>query len=233
MEEERTPTDLREGVRSGILSSIERDVERLGGRTARSLVAAGFAGVVGAVGVTLLVASHPFGHHPPGHVALFSAVWTGLLVVSFAIVFLGIRTPQLPLARAAAVGLLGLGLAGICGLACPDPHFLHWWTGTEIGDALVGAGGPALSALCFGLVTTLGVALASAFLLASPREGEPRSLLLQTLVLLILLAPGVALQSYGTSMGVFAGWLVGVAAGAGLGVVGGTGLRARLGPGKA
>lgn len=224
MVSEHSPPEVREGVRSGILSSIQHDVELRGGRTARLLVAAGLIGVLGAIGVTLLVSGHPFGHHPPWHVAVFSAIWAGLLVVSFAIAFLQVRTPSLPLARSAAVGILGLGLAGICGAVCPDQHFLGWWSATGIGAPLTQTGGPALSALCFGLLTTLFVGLVSAILMlgAALRPVNP---LLPAAVLFILLVPGVALQSVDASFGVATGWLAGTAAGAYLGVAGG--VRAR------
>lgn len=59
MGEERTPPEVREGVRSGILASIKRDVELRGGHTARLLLAAGVVGVIGAIGATLLVSGHP------------------------------------------------------------------------------------------------------------------------------------------------------------------------------
>ena len=221
MENEQTPADVREGVRSGILASITRDVELRGGRTARLLLAAGVAGVTGAIGVTLLVSTHPFGHHPPWHVAMFSAVWAGLLVVSFAIAFLEVRTPSLPLARSASVGLLGLGLAGICGAVCPDHHFLHWWSATAAGAPLTEGGGLAVSALCFGLFTTLFIGFASALFLLGDRAHASVGPLLPALALFLLLLPGVALQSFGTSVAVFAGWLLGAAAGAYLGVAGG------------
>lgn len=221
MENERTPPDLREGIRGGILSSIRRDVELRGGRTARLLLAAAVVGVVGAIGVTLLVSQHPFDHHPPWHVTVFSTIWAGLLFVSFAIAFLQVRTPALPLARSASVGILGLGLAGICGAACPDPHFLHWWSGTVVGEGIAGVGGLVLGAACFGLVTTLFFAAVSAFVLLRERSPTKADLLLPAMVLFILLVPGVALQAVGTSVGVFAGWLVGTAAGALLGVAGG------------
>ncbi len=230
---EHTPPEIREGVRSGILSSIKHDVERRGGRTVRLLMAAGLVGVAGAVGVTLLISGHPFGHHPPWHVAVFSAIWAGLLVVSFAIAFLQVRTPSLPLARSASAGILGLGLAGICGAVCPDQHFLHWWSETGIGAPVTQTGGLALSALCFGLVTTLFVALVSAFLVLDGAF-RPSRALLPAGMLFILLTPGVALQSVGTSFGVFAGWMVGTAVGAYLGIAAGIrtrgllpGLRAR------
>lgn len=225
MENEHTPPDLREGVRSGILDSIKHDVELRGGHTAGRLIAAGMVGVVGAVGAILLISGHPFGHHPPWHVAVFSAIWAGLLVVSFAIAFLQVRTPSLPLARAASVGILGLGLAGVCGALCPDHHFLQWWSGTDVGVPLTRAGGLALSAMCFGLVTTLFVGLVSAFLILGDRNRPVRSLI-PAAVLLVLLLPGVALQSVGTSLGVFTGWLAGTAAGAYLGVAGGKRVRA-------
>lgn len=232
MEGKSTPTDVREGVRSGILSSIKHDVELRGGRTARLLVAAGLIGVAGAVGVTLLISGHPFGHHPPWHVAVFSSIWAGLLVVSFAIAFLQVRTPTLPLAQSASVGILALGLAGICGAVCPEQHFLQWWTETGIGSPLTRTGGLALSALCFGLGTTVFVAAISAFfVLGDP--SRPVKPLLPAVVLCILLVPGVALQSVDTSFGVFAGWLAGTAVGAYLGVAAGNRARALLSASRA
>lgn len=229
MANEGTPPELREGTRSGILASIEQDVERRGGRTARLLVAAGAIGVVGAVGVTLLLSGHPFGHHPPWHVLVFSAVWVGLLVVSLALVFLEVRTPSLPLARAAAVGILGLGLAGVCGAACPDPHFLVWWSSTTAGRSLAGAGGLALNALCFGLVTSFFLAVAAAFLALGGERRSPVGPLLPAAMLMLLLAPGIALQSTGTSFGTLASWLLAAAAGSYAGVASGIRLRSLLG----
>src|SRR3990172_13250162 len=163
MENDRTPQEVREGVRSGILASLERDIEKRGGRTARLLVAAGVIGAAGAVGITLLVSRHPFEHHPSWHVVVFSAAWAGLLVVSLALAFLRVRTPSLPLARSASTGILGLGLAGICGAACPDPHFLRWWSNTTVGSQLAETGGLALSALSFCLVTSLFFGAGAAF----------------------------------------------------------------------
>jgi len=229
IQEERTPPGIREGVRSGILASIQRDVELRGGRTARLLVAAGVVGVLGAVGVTLLVGRHPFDHHPSWHLAVFGAVWAGLLVVSLSIAFLQVRTPSLPLSRAASVGILGLGLAGLCGAVCPDQHFLHWWSGTGLGGSLDSAGGPAAGALCFGLVTTLFFAGVAAFLVLSERQHPPVCPLLPAAMLLVLLAPGVVLQSVGTSPVVLSGWLAGTAVGAWLGVAGGIRVRSLFG----
>jgi hypothetical protein len=230
MVKERTPPELRESTRSGILASLEHDVELRGGRTARLLAAAGAIGVAGAVGLTLLLSGHPFGHHPPWHVLVFTAVWVGLLVVSLALVFLQVRTPSLPLARAAAVGILGLGLAGVCGAACPDPHFLSWWSSTAAGRSLAGAGGLALSALCFGLVTSFSISAAAAFLALGGERRSPVRPLLPAAMLLLLLAPGIALQSTGTSLGAFASWLLASAGGSYAGVASGIRLRSLLGP---
>jgi hypothetical protein len=222
---ECTPPDLREGVRTGVLDGLKRDFELRGGRTARRLVGAGVIGVAGAVGITLLVAEHPFGHHPHWHLAVFSAVWAGLLVVSLSIALLELRTPLLPLARAASVGILGLFLAGLCGAVCPDQHFLHWWAQTGIGAGLTSDGGPALSALCFGLVTTAAVATGAAGLVPGDRHPPTLRPLLPALMLLVLLLPGIALQSFDTSWGVFVGWLAGAALGSYAGMVGGLRLR--------
>jgi len=227
MTEKQASADVREGIRSGIVATIRQDVEQRGGRTARRLLAAGLIGVVGALGVTLLVSSHPYGHHPPWHVVVFSTVWAGLLVVSSAVALLDVRTPGLPLARSASIGILGVGLAGICGAVCPDQHFLHWWSATGVGDSIAEHAGLGVSSICFGLVTTLVIGLLSAFLvLCDGRQAVAP--FLPTAVLVVLLTPGVALQSVGTSVGVFAGWLAGTAAGAYVGVAAGAWLGERL-----
>jgi hypothetical protein len=230
VDNDQTPHELREGVRSGILASIQRDVDLRGGRTARLLVSAGLIGVVGAVGAILMISGHPFGHHATWHVAVFASVWAGLLVVSLSIAFLQVRTPSLPLARAACVGILGLGLAGICGAACPDQHFFHWWSATAIGTRLAPMGVQGLSALCFGGVTTLVFGAVAAFVALGGRGRPPVRPLLPAAMLLLLLSPGVALQSVDTSWGVFLGWLLGTAGGAYAGVSGGIRLRRALPP---
>jgi len=220
-----TPPDLREAARIGILRALKKDFELRGGRTARLLVAAGVIGVAGAVGITLLVSGHPFGHHPPWHVTVFSAVWTGLLVVSLSIAVLELRTPSLPLARAASVGILGLALAGICGALCPDQHFLHWWSKTGIGGELTATGGPALGALCFGLVTSVLIAAGAAIVAPGERSQPALRPLLPAGMLLLMLLPGIALQSVDTAWSIFLGWIAGAALGSYMGVTGGIRLR--------
>jgi hypothetical protein len=229
MNDEGAPEELRDGVRAGIVAVLKGDVEKRGARTARLLVAAGAIGVLGAVGVTLMVARHPFGHHPPSHLVVFTAVWSGLLVVSLALVFLQVRTPSLPLAHAAGVGLLGLGAAGICGALCPNPHFLVWWSGTRLGGALSRIGGLELSSLCFGVTTTAVVAAVSALVVFVGRERRPTSPHLPASMLVALLVPGVALQSVGNSWGVFSSWLIGTVVGAWVGVSAGLRIRSHLG----
>jgi hypothetical protein len=214
----RTPPELREGVRDGILASLERDLAQGGGRTARRLLISAAIGVPGALGATLLLSGHAYYHHPPWHAVVFGAVWTGLLVLCLALVLLDVRTPSLPLARSAEIAMLGLGLAGLCGAACPDSHFLNWWFETDLGGWLVAFGGPALGALCFGAVTTLAVAAGAVVLRLRRRWQPPPRPLLPAATLLALLAPGVVLQSTGLSWAVLASWLLGTAAGAYAGV---------------
>jgi hypothetical protein len=222
---ERIPPETREGVRSGILASIKQDVELRGGRTARLLLAAGIIGVAGAIGATLLISQHPFDHHPPWHLVVFSSIWAGLLIVSFALVFLEVRTPSLPLSRAALVGVLGLGLAGVCGALCPDQHFLQWWSGTDLGASTTWTGGPGLAAFCFGVVTTLFFGAVAAVLVLANRGRATTRPLLPAVALLLLLLPGIVLQSVDSSFGVFVGWLLGAALGAYVGVAAGIRVR--------
>ncbi len=225
MAAEQTPKDLREGVRSGIVAAVERDAELRGGRTARLLAGAGVLGCFGALGMISMLSGHPYGHHPAWHVLVFTALWSGLLVVTFALVMLQVRTPSLPLARSARIGILGLGLAGICSALCPERHFLHWWTATRAGAEFAAAGGLALSALCFGIVSSFAFGAAAAFIaVGSGRRGSLGPLFPGAMLLLLLL-PGIALQSFGSSWAVFGSWILGTGAGAYCGIA--IGLAAR------
>jgi hypothetical protein len=225
VDEDQTPTALSQRVRSEIGASLRRDFEFRGARTARRLVLAGVAGVVGALGAILLVAGHSFGHHAPWHVLAFSVAWTGLLVVTIAIALLEIRTPSLPLARSAIVGLIGLGVAGVCGAACPDSHFLVWWSDSPLGGEVTESLGAGLSATCFGLVSAFAIgSLATLLALLGSHEDVLRPAL-PVVFLGLLLFPGVALQSVGTSWAVFAGWMLATIVGAYAGVTGGMRLR--------
>ena len=228
MDDERVPSMVRESVRRGIFEAIQQDVELRGGRTAHLLLMAAALGVAGAVGVTALVSGHPFDHQPPWHVTVVSSVWAGLLFVSFAVVLLGVRTPRLQLAKSAAVGILGLGVAGLCGVACPDPHFLSWWSTTSVGDAAARAGGLAPSAFCLGLLSTAGFATVAAFVVLGPAGWDRSTRLLSAAFLVLLLLPGVALQSVETSWLTFAAWAFGTGAGSIVGVGLGHHARARL-----
>ena len=224
----QTPLDVQEGVRSGIMRALEHDTELRGGRTARLLVAAGVLGVIGALGMIRMLSGHPYGHHPSSHVILFTAVWSGLLVVAIALALLQVRTPSMPLARAACVGILGLGIAGACSAMCPDQHFLNWWVSTSTGSRIHSMGGLPLSALCFGGATTLVFGVGAAIAGVGGRHRGPIRPLLPAAMLLLLLAPGVALQSFGTSALVFAAWLIGTGAGAYAGVALGLAARKQL-----
>jgi hypothetical protein len=224
----RTPDELREGVRSAIADRLKRDAELRGGRTARLLVAAGALGVFGALGMIRIIYGHPYDHHPAWHVVVFGAIWSGLLVVALAIAFLQVRTPSLPLGRAARIALLGLGIAGICSAFCPDQHFLAWWSGTRAGEPLADLAGLPLSALCFGLLVTLLVGAVATFIALRRWDGGQIGPLLPAVMLFVLLAPGVALQSFGSAWTVFAGWLIGTGIGSYAGIAVGIAARTRL-----
>lgn len=225
MDESETPTQLRQRVRIDIGASLRRDFELKGGRTLHRLVLAGVGGSVGALGAILLVAGHSFGHHADWHVAAFSAVWTGLLVVTLAIALLEIRTPSLPIARSATVGLVSLGIAGICGAACPDPHFLAWFSASPPGDRITGMLGLAFSAACFGLVTAAAFGAVATLVALLGFHAKSLRPALPAVFITLLLSPGVALQSVDTPWTVFAGWMIGTIFGAYAGVAGGSRFR--------
>ena len=145
--------------------------------------------------------------------------------MSSAVAFLGIRTPTLPLARGALAGIVGLGMAGICSLICPDPHFLNWWAETSLGSSILRAAGPAASAACFGLVATLVFGLVSAIVALVPRDRGVAAVAVPAMALVLMLLPAVALQSVGTSFGAFAGLFTGTAVGACVGIAAGVRVR--------
>ncbi len=215
-----TPKGLREGVRDALLTSLERDLDQRGAATLRRLLAAGVVGVVGALGATLLVAHHPFGHHAGWHEVVVSTVWAGLLILALALAFLRIRMPGLGIGQAAQVGILALGLAGVCGSLCSDQHFLSWWSASPIGSQLLDAVGLPVSAACFGLVAAFAFAALSTLVVARPARTERQRSVLPAAMITLLLLPGIALQAVGTSPGVFVFWFSGVALGAYLGVAG-------------
>jgi len=191
---------------------------------------AGFAGVMAAAGATSLIAAHPFDHHPPWHATLASIAWAGMLVVAFAIVLLRIRTPGWPLAHAALVGLIGVGVAGLCGALCPDRHFLTWWSGTEAGRTIDGAVGSAAGVVCFGVITTLVIGSIAAFLPPPPRTDDRSPWIAATSTLVVLLLPAIVLQWFGQSAAILVGWIAGTIVGTGIGVAVGIKGRCALAP---
>lgn len=211
----RPPDAVREGVREGVLAALGQS----GSGAARRVLAAGAAGVVGSVGAVLLLAGHPFDHHPSWHVATFSCAWGALLVVAFALLWLRIRTPGWPLADSARAAIVALGLAGLAAPFSPDPHVLHAWHGTGVGRWLVEAGGAFPSALVLGLVigAPLGLLSAVASLRASRRR-DARLALVATGMMGLLLLPGIALQCVDAPAGSFPGWLLGTLLGSGAGI---------------
>lgn len=210
MSEPPLPAGVREGVRQGILTALERDTEQRGARTARRLISAGLAGGVGSVGAMAIVLGHPFGHHPHWHELVFGAVWTALLVVALAMAFLQIRTPHVPIGRAAIVGLVGLGIAGACSFLCPDPHVMNWWLSTDLGAQIPAPS----SALCFGLITTFFFAMipTALCLRGLPARAPTRAWAAGILVLLLL--PGLVLGSVDLPIGALIGWAGGTTVGA-------------------
>jgi hypothetical protein len=224
----RATDDIREGVRQGVRDALAADVDRTSAGTAARLTAAGVLGLGAAAAVVTL-----FSRGSPEHVdrlqlALCAVAWSGVLVIAFALILLRVGSRRLPLADAATLGVLGLGLAALLTFVCPDPRIMEWWMTTPLGRVAEAKLGVGASALCLGLCTAL-VSGAGASLFFAFRGRTLGGVHLPALLLFLMLWPAVVVQSLGGSASSFAAWSVGLAAGAWAGVALGLGIsRLRL-----
>jgi len=215
-----SPGTLREGVRLGVLEALKEDRDWRGAWVAKRLATAGVAGVVIAVAMTLLFSGNGLTHEHAYHVAICGAVWAGLLIECFAFVLLRLKTRALLLVQAAGLGLLGLGLAAVVALCCPQPLYLNWWLSTRPGSWLETVGGLPMSAFGLGLVSAVFLGLA-ATLITIWRGGKLSGATIPSMVLSVLLLPGILLQCIGSPMAVFTSWSAGTVLGSLAGITGG------------
>ena len=212
---------VREGLRRGILDALALELDRTSARTAGRLAAAGALGMAGAVGSVALFSGELLENGHGWYPAVCSAAWAGLMVACFAVVLLRIRIERIPLTQACALALVGLGLAAILGLLCPDPHHLAWWSSTPLGHLTVDRAGPGPGAFCLGACSALVIGGGATVILAF-RGVSFRGPMLPGILLFLMLWPAVVLQSAGAPALVFAWWsgglLVGCYAGVALGL---------------
>lgn len=212
-----TPAATREGVRDGILAALEREAPSFGTDAAGRLIAAGVIAIVAAAALTMLFA----GPHPSGesewHLVLCSAAWAGLLVEAFAFVLLRARFSHLPIGSAAALALLGLAIAALMRLVCPDLQPLQWWSATALGERSALLIGESANALCVGICIAALLGFAARLVLAV-RGHPPGGALVPALALSLLLLPAVALQLTGLPRKVGVAWAGGTLLGAYLGI---------------
>lgn len=214
-----SPDALREGVRRGVLDALAEDRDWRGAWAAKRLAAAGVAGVVIAVAMTLLCCGNGLTHEHAYLVAIFGAAWAGLLVECFAFVLLRLRTRALPVVQAAGLGLTGLGFAGVVAFCCPEPHYLDWWASTRPGSWLVTVGGLPTSAFGLGLVSAVFLGLV-ATLITIWRGGKLSGATIPSMVLSVLLLPGILLQCIGSPMAILTTWSAGTVLGSLGGIMG-------------
>jgi hypothetical protein len=212
-----SPADLREGVRLGVLQALAEDRDWRGAWAARRLAVAGVLGVAMAVAMTLLFAWNSLHKAHAWHLAACGAAWSGLLVECFAFVLLRLRTRRLPFVQAAALGLVGLGLAAIVCLCCPAPQFLEWWRGTSLGGWVETRGGLSASAFGFGFSSAAFLGLAATLVLTW-LGGKLWGAAVPSATLSALLLPAVLLQSLEFSFAVLSLWGVGTVLGSLAGV---------------
>jgi len=213
---------LREGVRRGILDALTQEIDRTSARVAAKLAVAGALGTAGAVGAVALFSADLLRNGHGWHLAVCASTWAGLLTACVSVVWLRIRIQRIALTEACILALVGLGLAAILGLLCPDRHHLVWWSSTRLGSLAMERGGPGASAFCLGACSALLVGGAATVLLAF-RGASFRGAVLPGVLLFLILWPAVVLQS-AEAPALFAWWSAGLLAGSCGGVA--LGLRA-------
>lgn len=212
-----TPAVTREGVRDGILAALEREEFRTGGWAAWRLGAAAAPAIGAAVALTMLFSAPSSDVEPAWHLVVCSAVWSGLLVAAFAFVLLRIRTRRVPVGSAVALGLVGLGLAALMRVACPDLQLLPWWRATTAGrsaDVLMGASG---GAFCLGICGAGTIGLAACLVLGRRRD-HLGGVIAPAIALSLLLLPAVILQSSDMPVEIGLAWAGGAALGSYAGI---------------
>jgi hypothetical protein len=212
---------LREGLRRGILDALALELDRTSARTVGRLAAAGALGIAGALGSVALFSGGLLanGHHG-WYVAICAAVWAGFLVACSSVALLRIQIQRIPLTQACVLALVGLGLAALLAVLCPDPHPLTWWSATSVGRLAIAGGGPGAGAFCLGACSALGIGAGARVVLAL-RGVSFRGATLPAIFLALMLWPAVLLQTSvapapvvaSGSAGLFAGCYAGVALG--------------------
>ena len=209
--------EVREGVRLGVRDALAAEVDRTAGATAARVATAGVLGFLAAtalVGILLSSASQQ-----PGvlWLTVCTAVWTTLLVVAFALVLLRVGTPRRPIADAAALGLVGLGVVTLLGFVCPDPMLFLGLIERLLGGMPEGHAAALASSLCLGLCVALiaGAGASLALLLRGRAWGAPW---ISAAAIFALLWPAVLVRSSELAASRLAGWSLGLALGSLVGV---------------
>jgi len=212
---------LREGLRHGILDALALELDRTSARTVGRLAAAGALGIVGALGSVALFSGGLLANGQHGwYVAVCAAAWAGFLVACSSVALLRIQAQRIPVTQACVLALVGLGLAALLALLCPDPHPLTWWNATWVGRLAVSLGGPGAGAFCPGACAALLIGAGARVVLAVCRVSF-RGAALPAIFLALMLWPAVLLQTAvapaavvaSGSAGLFAGCYAGVALG--------------------
>jgi hypothetical protein len=221
--EERIPANAiarRDAVRLGVRDALAQEVDFTSRRTATRIAVAGGLGLATAIAAIALFARGG-STADPLRLAVCAAAWSSLVVVLFALAVLRIGTPRLPLAQSAVLALMGLALAAVLGVVCPNPQMLMWWMETSFGRWAAGTLGLEASSLCMGMCLALITGAGSA-ILVSVRAAGRASILVPAFLLFLVIWPSVIVQSMGESGMTLASWSIGLAIGACVGVAVGT-----------
>jgi hypothetical protein len=212
---------LRDGLRRGILDALALELDRTSARTVGRLAAAAAVGIAGALGSVALFSGGLLANGQHGwYVAVCAAAWAGFLVACSSVALLRIQIQRIALTQGCVLALVGLGLAELLALLCPDPHPLTWWSATWVGRLAIDCGGPGTGACCLGACSALLIGVGARVVLALHGVCFRGTALPATLLALVLW-PAVLLQTAvapapvvaSGSAGLFAGCYAGVALG--------------------
>jgi hypothetical protein len=222
---ERTRAAVLELLRAEETAAQRRPLREAG----RVALAVGSALLVAFATLFLLGGLIWGGALPDGHLFFCAAIFTGLLVGAFSLIYSATTVNGVHLDAAARVGVLSLAVTVAATFACPELHVLAWWDRSGVGAWLTGLLGAGASSLVFGfgygLVPGFLGALFGGRLLA---ERPIANGLVAAGVVFVLAAPVLYLQSAPFAAGVVASWAAGTAAGTVCGVFGALRVRGRV-----
>lgn len=124
-----------------------------------------------------------------------AVLWSGLFVGAFYLILGRYRLGGIPLSPIASIGAASAGLLLVGTAFCPKLEFLQLWLASLPGRLLADLGGAGLSTCAFGALFALAPSFLAALYFGRKLHGPPwKESVLASGAIVLLLAPGLALQ---------------------------------------